>query len=99
MREKKRYILVKAEGLLQSEIRDCVEAALQEWLGEKGVAQAKARFIREEKAGAWVKCSTKALEDSVAALALKRFYQGKDVALRTIRVAGSVPRTAKKEMV
>ncbi|MBI4361517.1 hypothetical protein HY572_07150 [Candidatus Micrarchaeota archaeon] len=96
MREKKRYILVKAEGLSPAEVQQCVQAALQEWLGEKGVALARARFVRDEPGGAWVKCSTKALEDTVAALALKRFFKGKDVALRTVLVAGSVPKAAKK---
>lgn len=96
MREKKRYILVNAEGVQQADVRACVESALQEWLGEKGVADARARFVRDEPTGAWVKCSTKALEDVVAALAFKRFFKGRDVALRTVRVAGSIPRSPKK---
>ncbi len=98
MKEKKRYILVNAEGLAADEksLKTVAYDALFEWLGDKGVSVARIQFIRAEqkKNEFWLKCSTKGLEDVVAALALKRFFQGKDVALRVVKVAGSVPRLA-----
>lgn len=96
MKEKKRYILVQADGLPADEkaLKTAAYEAAFEWLGDKGVSDARVQFVRGEagKAEFWLKCSTKGLEDVVAALALKRFFQGKDVALRVVRVAGSVPR-------
>ncbi len=126
MKEKKRYILVKAEGIPteglagEKNLRAAAYDAAFEWLGDRGASEARIQFIRAEPVqdnagnkgnrpgqnesgrapsgkeaktgGFWLKCSTKALEDTVAALALKRFHQGKDCALRVVKVAGSVPR-------
>ena len=98
MKEKKRYILVQADGVPADEkaLKSAAYEAAFEWLGDKGVSDARVQFVRAEtgKNEFWLKCSTKGLEDVVAALALKRFFAGKDVALRVIRVAGSVPRLA-----
>ncbi|MBI5225906.1 hypothetical protein HY994_01550 [Candidatus Micrarchaeota archaeon] len=111
MKEKKRYILVLADGVPADEkaLKTAAYDAVFEWLGDKGVSDARVQFIRAEPvsttsassasggqnpAGSqfWLKCSTKSLEDVIAALALKRLFEGKDVALRVIKVAGSVPR-------
>ncbi len=98
MKEKKRYILVHADGLPTDEkaLKTAAYDAVFEWLGDKGVSTARVQFIRAEagKNEFWLKCSTIGLEDVVASLALKRFFDGKDVALRVARVAGSVPRLA-----
>ncbi len=98
MKEKKRYILVNVDGMPADEkaLKTVAYDALFEWLGDKGVSDARVQFIRAEPGSNrfWLKCSIKGLEDVVAALALKRFFQGKDVALRVIKVAGSVPRLA-----
>ncbi|MDP2717205.1 MAG: Rpp14/Pop5 family protein [Candidatus Micrarchaeota archaeon] len=92
MREKKRYLLVQPDGVAVQDAKRAVEAALLEWLGEKGMFDARARVIRVESNGqVWVRCSTKAMEDTVAALALKRFSGETDVALRVVKAAGSVP--------
>ncbi len=102
MKEKKRYILVHADGVFADEkaLKTVGYDAVFEWLGDKGVSDARVQFIRAEPSSEnqppsrrfWIKCSTKGLEDVVAALALKRFFNGRDVALRIIKVAGSVPR-------
>lgn len=96
MKEKKRYILAQADGLAADEkaLKTAAYDAVFEWLGDKGTSVARVQFIRAEPGSIrfWLKCSTSGLEDVVAALALKRFLDGKDVALRVIKVAGSVPR-------
>ncbi len=116
MKEKKRYILVKADGIPGNEkaLKTACYDAVFEWLGDKGVSDARVHFIRAESAPGtastnadetkmsrfWLKCSTAKLEDIIAALALKRFFEGKDIALRVVKVAGSVPRLegAKKHL-
>ncbi len=94
MREKKRYLLVKPDGVAPGREKAAVESALLEWLGERGVFDAGAGVVRVEPDGlVWVRCAPKAIENVVAALLLKRFFDQKNAALRTIQAAGSVPRT------
>ena len=99
MREKKRFIRVSIESAEKFDAagaKKLFNRAVLEALGEFGAAQAAFAFkdFDERKQEAVVKCSTSALEKIIAALALKRFHEGRDVALRVVRVQGSLPRNS-----
>ena len=97
MREKKRFLEVAVEGTRlkdEREAKSLLSKAVLEVLGESGFSDAAFAFagFDAEKQVAVVKCSTSSLEKVIAALALKRFYEGKDVALRVLKIYGSFPK-------
>src|SRR3989338_11011152 len=93
MRENKRYLHVVVEGgrFAEIEAKKLFSQAVLETLGELGAAKAAFAFkgFDVEKQEAVGKCTTKSMEEVIAALALKRFFEGKDVALRLQKIAGS----------
>ena len=94
MREKKRYVTVAVESeekLDEISAKRLLSQAVLEILGEAGAGEAAFAFKQfdSEKQEAVIKCSTKLLERTIAALALKRFFEGKNVALRVKEVKGS----------
>ncbi len=94
LREKKRYIFVRieaAEAFSQPQAKALLSQAALELLGQAGAADAafSVKAFDPETRRAVVKCSTKSLERVLAALALKRFFEGKDVAVRVEKIAGS----------
>ncbi len=107
MLEKKRYLLVEiaVEGggkLREREAKHLLYAAVFEFLGELGAAQAGLRFkaFDERTQRAVLKCRTDSLESVVAALALKRFHslatgQRAGVALRARKASGLVSKLLK----
>ena len=93
VREKKRYLRVLVESGEKLDAQGAKKLLIQavlETLGELGVAQAAFSFkaFDERKQEAVVKCSTASLDKVVASLALKRFFDGRDVALRVVKVEG-----------
>jgi RNase P/RNase MRP subunit POP5 len=94
--DKKRFLTVAIEGPVLGEIeaKKLLTSSILEILGENGFSQARFAFagFDGKKQVAVVKCSPQSLDAVVAALALKRFYGGKDVALRVTRVFGSFPK-------
>lgn len=103
MREKKRYLLVKFESdggsLDEKAAKHLVYNAVFELLGEAGAARAGAQlkeFDAKRQAGV-VKCQTLMLEKAIAALALKRFDAGKNVAIRLEKISGSIGKIWEKE--
>jgi len=97
MREKKRFVEVAIEGVKPKDEREAkalLSKAVLEVLGENGFSEAAFAFASfdVEKQVAVVKCATASLEQVIAALALKRFHENQDVALRVLRVYGSFPK-------
>jgi len=94
MREKKRYLLIAIEGPAVDEdsAKHLVYEAVFQFLGEAGAAEAGVRFkeFDAEKNRAVIRCANAAVEKVVAALAAKRYWQGKDVALRVKRISGMI---------
>ncbi|MFH1056681.1 MAG: Rpp14/Pop5 family protein [Candidatus Micrarchaeota archaeon] len=94
MREKKRFLTVRVEFAEKLDFRTgraLVSQAVLETLGELGAAEAgfSFKFFDEGKQEAVVKCSAKGLDRVIAALALKRFFEGRDVALRVVETSAS----------
>ncbi|HIH20004.1 TPA: hypothetical protein HA244_01930 [Candidatus Micrarchaeota archaeon] len=93
LRENKRYlhVLVEGERLGEGEAKRLLSQAVLETLGELGAAKAAFAFkaFDAERQEAVVKCTTKSMEEVIAALSLKRFFEGRDVALRLQKIAGS----------
>ncbi len=95
MMEKKRYLLLafeRAEPLQAEEAKNLAYEALFSLLGEAGAAKARITwkdFDEKEQKGV-LKCSTGMLDKVVAALALKRYWKGGDVAIRVQRVSGEI---------
>jgi RNase P/RNase MRP subunit POP5 len=95
MLEKKRYILYKVEStrkLTADEAKHLAYAALFEFLGEQGSSRAGTQFkaFSEQKQEGIVKCKPEAVEEVIAALAAKRFWNKEPVALRVQRVSGAI---------
>ena len=85
--EKKRYLLVDAEGLEGDAVK-CVDEAVQTFLGELGAS--KARVIVKGESPLIVKCARGTEDEVIAALALKKEFEGRQVALRVRRVSGTL---------
>ncbi|NUN11608.1 hypothetical protein HUU53_03090 [Candidatus Micrarchaeota archaeon] len=94
MREKKRYLLYKLVGqkLDEKKAKHLVYEAVFSFLGEKtaGKAGASLKEFNPEKQLLVLRCDLKYLEQIIAALALKRFFEGRDIALRLEKISGSV---------
>ena len=94
MRDKKRYLQLKIIGgkLDEKKAKHLVYDAVFSFLGEKtaGKAGVSLKSFDAEKQLVVVKCDLKFLEQTIAALALKRFFEGRDVALRLEKISGSV---------
>ncbi|MFQ5406225.1 MAG: Rpp14/Pop5 family protein [Candidatus Micrarchaeia archaeon] len=95
MREKKRYLRVKFEGKRafdEKTAKHLVYNSVFELLGEAGAAKANAflkQFNEKTQVGV-VKCKTAMLEETIAALALKRFENGEGIALRLQKISGNI---------
>ncbi|MFA6048621.1 MAG: Rpp14/Pop5 family protein [Candidatus Micrarchaeia archaeon] len=103
MREKKRYLLAKFEcdggSFDEKAAKHLVYNAVFELLGEAGAARAGVQlkeFDAKKQLGA-IKCQTIMLEKTIAALALKRFDAGKNVAIRLEKISGNIGKIWEKE--
>lgn len=95
LREKGRYLLLRIESAQPVTARDAkylLYSAAIEFLGEAGAARSRLRWKEfDEKTQRGVaRCSLAGLEETIAAIALKRFWQGKDVALRLEKMSGVI---------
>ena len=95
MREKGRYLLLRVESTAPVAARDAkylLYSAAIEFLGEAGAARSRLRWKEfDEKTQLGIaRCSLSALEETIAAIALKRFWQGRDVALRLEKMSGAI---------
>lgn len=95
MKIKKRFLRCKiefADKLNEAEAKKLVDAALSEAVGSMGVAETEFEFKKfdAEMQVFWAKCAPKAVDTVIAAMALKRFHDGKDVALRLEKVSASL---------
>ena len=95
MKRKHRFLLVKLERsapLSEAEARVLVEEAVLEALGERGASQAQARlrWFNAKEQLALVYCSLEGVEPVISAFALKRYFGGKDAALRLQKVFGTL---------
>lgn len=95
IREKGRYLQLRVESTAPVTARDAkylLYSAAIEFLGEAGAARSRLRWKEfDEKTQRGVaRCSLAALEETIAAIALKRFWQGRDVALRLEKMSGAI---------
>lgn len=95
MMEKKRYVRIgfaHSRPLSGEEAKTAVYEAVFGLIGEGGAAKARITWkdFDEPSQKGVLKCSTLMLEKVVAALALKRYWQGGDVALRVEAVSGMI---------
>lgn len=95
MREKTRYIalqLVSAQKSDETQAKHLIYEALFQTLGEHGASKAAVQLkaFDAPKQRVLIKCANSEAESVIAALALKRTFRGVDVALRVLRVSGSV---------
>ncbi|MBI5036559.1 hypothetical protein HZC09_04400 [Candidatus Micrarchaeota archaeon] len=92
MKEKRRYLKIKVEGVEggEEQARKAVNSALFEYLGQSGFSKAKPQAIKFVPPYLILRCRNDQLDEVVAALSLKRFHEGKSVALRTEKVSGTI---------
>ncbi|MEK6924548.1 MAG: Rpp14/Pop5 family protein [Candidatus Micrarchaeota archaeon] len=95
MREKKRYVSFKLEferPLGEKEASQVIEQAVLEAFGQQGLSQTKVKlaFFNPGAQEGAVKCSLAGLEKTVQALALKTRWEGKQIAVRTVKTSGCV---------
>ncbi|MEM0475411.1 MAG: Rpp14/Pop5 family protein [Candidatus Norongarragalinales archaeon] len=99
VREKSRYLLFRLESPQPISVKDArylLYSAAIEFLGEAGAARSRLRLVEFDDASqrGIAKCALSGLEESIAALALKRFWQGRDVAIRVEKISGVIGRLA-----
>ena len=95
MREKGRYLQLRVESTAPVTARDAkylLYSAAIDFLGEAGASRSRLRWkeFDEKTQRGIARCSLAALEETIAAIALKRFWQGKDVALRLEKMSGAI---------
>ncbi len=99
IREKGRYLSLRIESPQPVSARDAkhlLYSAVIEFLGEAGASRSRLRwkeFDEKNQAGI-ARCSLSALEETIAAIALKRFWQGRDVAIRLEKMSGAIGKLA-----
>ncbi len=95
MKDKKRYVLIKVQSLVNldsEEIKKAIyQASLTLW-GEGGLSKANLRFLEyDAKTNLALICvNTGELENTLCALALKVKYNEQPIALRTIKLSGTI---------
>ena len=96
MREKKRVIAFSIEGLRVNgkEARLIINESIFGFLGELQASKASAKFVRWDEGAqqGFLKCNTAFLQEVIAALALKKEFRGQKIAVRTLKLLGSIPR-------
>ena len=94
VREKKRYISVKAEPQIEADkIVRAVRSAYLRLFGELGLIEAEFRVVRKMKNGVVIfGCRLPSLPRLVLAVASIRRIDEREVALRILRVSGTVKR-------
>lgn len=95
IREKGRYLLLRVESPQPVNARDAkhlLYSAVIEFLGEAGASRSRLRWkeFDERTQTGIARCSLSALEETIAAIALKRFWQGRDVAIRLEKMSGAI---------
>jgi len=92
IREKKRWLLLRFDGqggLSEAETRRACNDAVLSFLGESGASGANFKLAAYRGGTALASCSLASLEQVAAALALKRFHDGKGIAIRLVSISGS----------
>ena len=103
---KKRYLLVEITGVIVDEksVKRLVHGAVQEFLGELGAGKARVSvkaFDSSTSSGssnsndsskqrAIIQCQLDSLNETIAALALKRKYDEKDVKITLKKISGTI---------
>ncbi|HII38581.1 TPA: hypothetical protein HA318_01085 [Candidatus Micrarchaeota archaeon] len=95
IREKKRYLQLKINAptqLDEEHAKHLIYAAVFEALGEHGASKAGVQLKKFDFATqtAVVRCSNSLIEQAIAALALKRRQDGKDVSIRLLKISGMI---------
>ena len=100
-RERRRYLAleVQREQPLNGRIvMDAVEASVQRLFGEYGASQANLKLIKyiPQKSQLVIRCSHKALEKVLAAIASTIELNGKTAAIHVVGVSGTIKALSKK---
>ena len=94
MKQKNRFLRFAVEGVKvnEDEARKLVEEALVQAIGSNGIAKHRVEFRKFDADNQvfWLRCSSAGVDEVIAAIALKRFFEGKDIALRLQRISGSL---------
>lgn len=95
MREKKRYVSFGIEferPIGEREASQLVEQAVLDAFGQQGLAETKVKlaFFNPATQEGAVKCTLAGLEKTVQAIALKTRWEGKQIAVRTVKTSGCV---------
>ena len=94
IREKKRYLLVKVDGLVLSEgnAKKCVYDSILSFTGEHGASLAAPKMVLfdESKQELVLKTNLIALEQVIASLAFKNSFENKPIALRLKKISGTI---------
>ena len=94
-KERKRYILIKIESERRVEKEDVVKLVIQaglQFLGELGMARAGIQMVPESWDGqtAIVRTGHKFVDETKAALALVKEFEGKKITISSIKVSGAI---------
>jgi RNase P/RNase MRP subunit POP5 len=101
IREKKRYVLFKIEfeggKLSRQQVIQALNEAVSDFLGELGLSKARLKLLEfdEGKQEGVFRCSNEELEKVIAAVALKRFFEERGIALRTTKASALINRVWK----
>jgi RNase P/RNase MRP subunit POP5 len=91
---KKRYLLVEITGATVDEksVKHLVHDAVQEFLGELGAGKARVtvKAFDSTTQKAVVQCQLDSLNETIAALALKRKHCEKDVKITLKKISGTI---------
>lgn len=95
IREKKRYLLVEIKSDAQYDkmaALKLLQSAVFEFCGSQGAARIGLSLKEFDGEGqrVIVRCALAGYEDLQAALAFKRFFEGKNVALRVAKASGAI---------
>ncbi len=94
--ERKRYILIKIDGLEaeKENVKKLVIQAGLQFLGELGMARAGIQFLEdtwnEKDSTGIIRVSHKYVDEVKAALALVKEFEGKKITINSIKVSGEI---------
>ncbi|MBS3144663.1 hypothetical protein J4208_03695 [Candidatus Woesearchaeota archaeon] len=99
LREKKRYLhyeVTTETTLTAEEVKQAVQEALQQFLGDYGCAQAGIHCIENTNKHGVLKTNTKQVNQVKTALALIKTIKNKSVMFKTIKVSGMINKVKRR---
>ena len=99
LREKKRYLhyeVTSETTLTAEEVKQAVQEALQQFLGEYGCAQAGIHYIENTNKYGVLKTNVKQVNQVKTALALIKTIKNKSVMVKTTKVSGMINKVKRR---